>query len=633
MVVAAVTFMTLLTLSGITTAQQGCNRLWKHVDFSKHSGVTEYTETHAETDWLPSSYMDGYFGDPSTKGSTNERAFIRTDDQSEKALEVLLPKGCVTSACAFQTKSLLPSALDSATLSYMVKFGPNFDWVRGGKLPGLCGAKCLTGCKEVSGLDGWSSRNMWRPCVWPPQHPDKALKCSGGKLAAYVYHMFKDHWCGDDFDFSSDKFRSQASDGEEFNFFQPSADKWYHIQTHIRMNTAGDATDPANFLTDGVLKTWLDGELVVDKSEMAWRQYNNVTIDTLYFSVFFGGSSPSFQAKKDETIRFADFKIYEGQCMPSDAPSPLSSDQLVMHLDPTWEKMRPLVDTDLLTSTVFTKPYVGGGCGDIIVTNSGSACERWQVEISIRPEWGSLVKWAGLVLLDSETESGWSSLGPDTAKVTDTSLKPNETVRRARICVMTTLKAKYLPDQFADHVKASAYCVVRNGINVTPENAPVVEVDELPDPVLADNPDADTNEDTLPSEALTSNTDCTGSGIEIVNKIRPFGKKICITSTFTYTGLDKCTAFNSSVFMNDSGSRLTDVKSTRMTAIKDGVTGGVTLKSPIWFKGMECGESHTSQTCYYVSGAVDNPIESMVATCTSTEILEEPIAGDEEDEL
>jgi hypothetical protein len=45
------------------------------------------------------------------------------------------------------------------------------------------------------------------------------------------------------------------------------------------MNTAGDATDPVNFLTDGKLKTWLDGELVVDKNEMAWRQYNNVTID------------------------------------------------------------------------------------------------------------------------------------------------------------------------------------------------------------------------------------------------------------------------------------------------------------------------------------------------------------------
>jgi hypothetical protein len=95
--------------------------------------------------------------------------------------------------------------------------------------------------------------------------------------------MFKDHWCGDDFDMSSDKYASQDKNGVLSTFFQPVPEKWYHIQTHIQMNTAGDATDPVNFLTDGKLKTWLDGELVVDKNEMAWRQYNNVTIDTLYF--------------------------------------------------------------------------------------------------------------------------------------------------------------------------------------------------------------------------------------------------------------------------------------------------------------------------------------------------------------
>jgi hypothetical protein len=50
MVVAAVTFMTLLTLSSINLLNKAATGL-KHVDFSKHSGVTEYTETHAETDW------------------------------------------------------------------------------------------------------------------------------------------------------------------------------------------------------------------------------------------------------------------------------------------------------------------------------------------------------------------------------------------------------------------------------------------------------------------------------------------------------------------------------------------------------------------------------------------------------
>jgi hypothetical protein len=68
---------------------------------------------------------------------------------------------------------------------------------------------------------------------------------------------------------------------------------------------------------------------------------------------------------------------------------------------------------------------------------------------------------------------------------------------------MSTQKAKYLPEQFSDHVLTSAYCVVKT-VSTPRPRTPVVEADELPDPVLADNPDADTGEDTLPGDALTS---------------------------------------------------------------------------------------------------------------------------------
>jgi hypothetical protein len=71
-----------------------------------------------------------------------------------------------------------------------MKFGPNFDWVRGGKLPGLCGAECQTGCKEVTGLDGFSSRHMWRPCVWPPEHEDNQINCSGSCSPFLIYVAF-----------------------------------------------------------------------------------------------------------------------------------------------------------------------------------------------------------------------------------------------------------------------------------------------------------------------------------------------------------------------------------------------------------------------------------------------------------
>jgi hypothetical protein len=37
-----------------------------------------------------------------------------------------------------------------------------------------------------------------------------------------MYHMFKDHWCGDDFDMSSDKYASQDKNGVPFNFFSLS---------------------------------------------------------------------------------------------------------------------------------------------------------------------------------------------------------------------------------------------------------------------------------------------------------------------------------------------------------------------------------------------------------------------------
>ena len=50
---------------------------------------------------------------------------------------------------------------------------------------------------------------------------------------------------------------------------------------------------------------WLQGPgfgpvLVNDLRDLGWRQFANVSIDTLYFSVFFGGSTEEFMAHKDE---------------------------------------------------------------------------------------------------------------------------------------------------------------------------------------------------------------------------------------------------------------------------------------------------------------------------------------------
>lgn len=72
----------------------------------------------AYSDWAPYSYLDGFYNDPSTKGTTNKRATV-IHEGSNTVLDVLLPKGCVKSACAMQVKSGLPVELEEATLKYM----------------------------------------------------------------------------------------------------------------------------------------------------------------------------------------------------------------------------------------------------------------------------------------------------------------------------------------------------------------------------------------------------------------------------------------------------------------------------------------------------------------------------------
>lgn len=57
------------------------------------------------------------------------------------------------------------SSFNSMLLSYEVAFEANFDWVKGGKLPGLRGGLATSGCSGGSKSNGaacFSSRTMWR---------------------------------------------------------------------------------------------------------------------------------------------------------------------------------------------------------------------------------------------------------------------------------------------------------------------------------------------------------------------------------------------------------------------------------------------------------------------------------------
>lgn len=91
-----------------------------------------------------------------------------TSSSSTSVLEVKYPAGSYnnqTGGAQFYSLWNSTSAFQSMLLTYEISFDSSFDWVKGGKLPGIRGGPSVTGCsggKEPNGTDCFSTRLMWR---------------------------------------------------------------------------------------------------------------------------------------------------------------------------------------------------------------------------------------------------------------------------------------------------------------------------------------------------------------------------------------------------------------------------------------------------------------------------------------
>lgn len=217
-------------------------------------------------------------------GVREGRAKIVADSERGKALEVLFPANKFGSdgAVAFLNDLSFGSGVkhnfEELYISYDVKFSDNFEFVQGGKLPGLCGYNitqdprdgCNTGGGFPDGYDGWSARGMWR---------------DDGKLENYMYHADQFYQYGDD-----EYWSKLAERG-----------KWHTFQHRIVLNTVGDA--------NGIVEAWLDGVKVLSSNTMLYRKTEDIKINLFYFSTFYGGADPSWAPKTDQYIYFDNFRI------------------------------------------------------------------------------------------------------------------------------------------------------------------------------------------------------------------------------------------------------------------------------------------------------------------------------------
>ena len=170
----------------------------------------------------------------------------------------------------------LPKTYEELYVAYDIRFAVGFDFVRGGKLPGLCGSDvsqaprtgCNTGGGYPTGYDGWSARGMWR---------------ENGELENYIYHASQRNYYGDD-----EFWNAAATPGV-----------WHRVEHRVVLNTPG--------LKNGILEAWLDGTKVLSLNNIEYRKTNTIGINLFYFSTFFGGNDISWAPTTDQTMNFDNF--------------------------------------------------------------------------------------------------------------------------------------------------------------------------------------------------------------------------------------------------------------------------------------------------------------------------------------
>ncbi|MCK5823895.1 MAG: hypothetical protein KAG96_00640 [Ichthyobacteriaceae bacterium] len=201
----------------------------------------------------------------------NNNAKIVDDAERGKVLSVEYPKGSVgpqTGGSQF-IKSLEPA--NEYYLDYYMKFDEGFDFVSGGKLPGLTsGGSTYTGGNNPDNGEGWSARYMW---------------VKKGEMVVYFYYMDKVH---------------QYGDPVKMNVFFETG-KWYRLTQRIKLNEDN--------LPNGIMQVWVDGQEVINNTKIRYRLWGKGMIDTFYFSTFHGGASKEWAPNNDSFTRFDKIRV------------------------------------------------------------------------------------------------------------------------------------------------------------------------------------------------------------------------------------------------------------------------------------------------------------------------------------
>lgn len=256
--------------------------------FDHYTTERTYNDDDLDNDWNNPSFNNGV-----TEGRVTIVTGAEAYGGSGSAIAVEYPANeHGPRETGAQWKFDLDQEYEELYLQYRIRFENGFDFVRGGKLPGLAGGTSPTGNTQADGTNGWTGRLMWRTEFNGVSGQPEQLTSTGISYAKYTDSGFAQDGRNEDREYWFD------SNGDAITI---ASGTWYQIKQRIKMNTPG--------VSNGILQIWLDDELVLDQQDVLFRTVADLKIDQMYFSTFFGGND-DWATSKDETVYFDEFEIY-----------------------------------------------------------------------------------------------------------------------------------------------------------------------------------------------------------------------------------------------------------------------------------------------------------------------------------
>ena len=237
----------------------------------EHTELGLYTKEQLNQDWNNPNWSDGI---------EEHRVWIVEPKPATRALTVKFPTNTYGSEKNGAVWRLdFDSSYSAIEVRFDVMFKKGFDFVRGGKLPGLFGGEGNTGGNKPNGKDGFSARMMWR---------------EDGRAVQYLYYPDQPDRYGHQIPWIN------ADTGQQIQFVPG---KWHTVVHQLFINTPGKH--------DGKLRAFFDDRLALHMDTIRFRDTDEFSIDGFLFSTFFGGGDSSWQTTADETVYFDNFRISE----------------------------------------------------------------------------------------------------------------------------------------------------------------------------------------------------------------------------------------------------------------------------------------------------------------------------------